>query len=544
MSDQYDPSAADAGDPTPGAVEPELLGPAERPARSSRRWAAVGAGAAAVVVAAGAGAWGVSQLMAGGESPASAVPGTAIGYLAMDLDPSATQKIEALRIMKKFPALAEELDLDAKDDIRRWVFEEIQESGQCPDLDYAGDVEPWLGDRAAVAAVPSNAGKVRPLVVLQVSDADAAVEGVAALSACSGEEVATAVVGEYLLLGEDQVELDVMAVQAESAPLQDDPGFTSWMEQVGSPGIITGYVSADMPRYLVEEMTALDDAGADGLVAPGRPFGPGAGDLDRLEAALEDFDGGALSVRFADGGVEATMVSGIPADYPAGQVVPDTLAALPSTTALAFSFGVPEGWVAMAADGVAQDTGQDVEEMWAELSAMSGLDLPADAETLLGRGMTVALDSDVDVAGLVAAEDPTGIPVAVQLTGDAPGISRVLDRLRGMAGPDGDLIVSEESGDTVTVGVSPDYVGTLAAGAGDLGGAESFRRVVPEADRAEGVFYVDFDAADGWLKAFAEDGGKEARELRDNLAPLEAAGGSAWRDGEVYHVSFRISTDE
>ena len=107
-------------------------------------------------------------------------PGDAIAYVSLDLDPSASQKIEAIKILRKFPGLRSELDISSRDDLRQTVFEEIQKSGDCTDLDYANDVEPWIGDRVALAAVPATraAASVRPLVALQVTDQDKAKAGI------------------------------------------------------------------------------------------------------------------------------------------------------------------------------------------------------------------------------------------------------------------------------------------------------------------------------------------------------------------------------
>ena len=62
---------------------------------------------------------------------------------------------------------------------------------------------------------------------------------------------------------------------------------------------------------------------------------------------------------------------------------------------------------------------------------------------------------------------------------------------------------------------------------------------VPEADRAVGALFVNFDAGDGWLDTLA-DGDKEAAA---NLAPLDALGMSSWRDGDVQHGLVRLKTD-
>ena len=69
--------------------------------------------------------------------------------------------------------------------------------------------------------------------------------------------------------------------------------------------------------------------------------------------------------------------------------------------------------------------------------------------------------------------------------------------------------------------INPDYRQSLA-GDGGLGDSEVFQDVVPEADRAGSVLFVDFDAGD-WLTGLA----RATRRLQDNLEPLAALGISA-----------------
>jgi hypothetical protein len=232
----------------PGHSEPEYLGLAgsatstgdDGSGRSRRRTGIVAASAVAVAAAVGAGAYGVVQLMAGGTPAATAVPADAVGFVSIDLDPSATQKIEAVKILRKFPGVRKELDISSRDDLREAVFENLAEDSDCKDLDYARDVEPWIGDRLAVAAVPDSKEGALPLVVLQVSDQEKARSGADRLSQCAGQSTATGVafVGDYMLLAENQKQADAMAADAEASSLADAKEFTSAMARVGKPGII------------------------------------------------------------------------------------------------------------------------------------------------------------------------------------------------------------------------------------------------------------------------------------------------------------------
>ena len=90
-------------------------------------------------------------------------------------------------MLKKFPAFNDEIDLDTDDDIRKKMFEEFDLDEACDGLDYADDIEPWLGDRAAVAAVDNGGDTPDAAFVLQVKDEDAAEDGLAKIKDCAGE---------------------------------------------------------------------------------------------------------------------------------------------------------------------------------------------------------------------------------------------------------------------------------------------------------------------------------------------------------------------
>ncbi len=570
---------------TPGA-EPEYLGPDTPPARTAddraddraddgadgrrarSRWV-VGAAALGLVGAA-AGGWAAAQLLGGGEIPATAVPAIAVGYVALDLDPTAAQKVEALRIAKKFPALAEQLDLGVRDDLRRWLFDERFAEVGCG-LDYDDDVAPWIGDRMALAAVPGDDGAVAPLLVAQVADRDAARDTVAAIDTCAraaresigGEEAGgrpdgplperstgVAFVGDYVLVAEDQEDADAFAAAAQAAPLAEDPAFAEWMDAVGEPGVVTAYVAKDAPRLLTGTVSRMQEDLVDELPG-GLAGGPGGatgsfGQAPPLGAMAEqsrelwkDFDGMAAVVRFADGALELEAVGrGLPGGVAAGTA--PTLSDLPASTAAAFTFSLTDGWFEDLADGLygVFSAGETQEEFWAGMEAGTGLDLPEDVERLLGDGLSLSVDSSLDpeVAAPGSGQLPS-VPVALRIAGDTAEIRTVLDRVLALAGPVADQVVVEETEGQVTVGTDRGYVDRVLT-EGGLADEEAFSAVVPEADRATSALFVGFDTA-GWATRLAGDDA----EARANLEPLDALGISAWRDGDLQRGLLRLTTD-
>lgn len=513
-------------DDAPGV---EYLGPEPAPRNPRRRKRGlVAAAVAGVLVAGGAGAWGVGQFLGGGEAPATVVPGDALAYLSVDLDPSAEQKLEALRALRAFPAL-EELGGKAGDDLRRWLFEALVADAPCDDLDFDTDLGPWLGDRLAVAVLPGTDEPVA-VGVVQVKDEQEALAGLRGISECADEKApGAAFAGDYMVVAEtDAIAEDVVA-DAGQRSLADDDQFRRWVDEAGGSGIVTGYVAASAPEVLVDQLGA-----ADGL-APGF-------DAAALGAMLADFEGAAAVLRFDDGALEVESAAGgldalvEPGDGDSG------LGDLPGSTAVALGLGVPDDAVSDLMELIAGSTSQaELERAVKQLESETGLTLPEDLQTLLGDGFSVALDSSVDLGSLIGGDGgaPLGLPLGVRIAGDPERITPVLDKLLTATGAQGMLTV--ETGDgVVAVGLRPDYVAELARD-GDLADADAFGRALPGYDSRDAAAYVDFDV-DDWLSGLlAADPG--LHEVRENVEPLTTLGATSHRADGVVHGLLRLGIE-
>jgi hypothetical protein len=500
----------------------------------------VGGASAAVVAMVAAGGWGLAQLMAAPGSPADAVPADALSYLSLDLDPSASQKIAAIETLQRFPALKKELDLDSRDDVRRWAFEAVLADSDCNNLSYADDVEPWLGNRLALATVPDRGAGLSPLLVVQVGDQAAARAGLGSLAECAGEELGVAFVDDYAVLVEDQADADAYAADAEASPLSGDPDFETWTARAGDPGIVNAYVAAEAPARMG------DLAGS----VAGDDSAPLLGDLGQDSARLyRDFEGAAGVIRFDDGRIEAELVTkGMPAGIaPVGEPGAPSLTDLPASTAAAFTLSLRDGWlqdwVSSLGDvlgGAAAGGGS--EDLWRDLEAQTGLQLPEDLETLLGDGLRVSVDGSFDTSALSGGAVPR-VPVGIRINGDDAEISRILDSLLAQLPPTAsDALVRSGGEGYVVLGLDQEYVDALTTGGG-LGDADAFRDVVPEADRVSGGVYVNFDAED-WSTRLAGEMFVDQPEVAANVGPLDALGLTSWLDDEgVQHGLFRLSTD-
>lgn len=507
---------------------------AEEKRSSSRKPLLIGAAAVVGLGLVGTGVFAATRLAGGGAQPSEALPASTLAYASIDLDPSAGQKIEAIRTLRKFPALDEKLDLNSQDDLRKRLFEEIQKDDECKGVDYAQDIEPWLGERAAAAMVES-AGKPTGVGVLAITDADAAEAGVAKLQkACGGSgdtSGAFVIDGDWMVMAETKKVAQQVVDGAAKGTLADDESFQRWTGEVGDPGIVTMYAAKGAMPALVRLSAAAGDQ-----------MPPDA--EDQMSELTKDFKGAAATVRFDDGALELEAASEGSGGFPglkltngAGPLVAD----LPADTVGAFGVALPDGWgEAMLQQMSTIAGGQvDTEQMVSQLEAQTGLSLPEDVETLTGDALVLAVGGDIDPETLANSQDPSDIPVGVKAQGNPGEIEKVLEKIRTASGAPADgPLSSQTKGDLVAVGPNKAYLDDLLAG-GDLAGSEVYQDVTGGQEDAAAVLFVNFNGAGDWLASLAEG----QPEVQENLKPLAAAGMTAWMDGDVSHSTLRVTTD-
>ena len=532
-------SSTPPSEPAPEYLDADggtAVGASSRPSGNGRRTAALGIGGVALLGLVGAGAWAATSLLATGEQPAEVLPAATLGYAAIDLDPHGSQKVAALRTLNRFPAFADLVDVGSGDDVVARIGETLLADAPC-DVDVATDVSPWLGSRFAVAAVEAGQDQPSPVLVLQVSDADAAEDGLAALSACEDQdETGWALEGDWAVVAESDAIAEQVVSDAGEASLADDADFTRWTDEAGSAGILSAYAAPGAGPYLAEAVA--DEEGRD------VPVG--------LLGSLEDFGGAAMTVRFDDGGLEVETASDASAGSLGftgeGDQGAAALSALPSDTAAALGVGFDQGWVARliedltAAYGDAADVGSGL----AQLEQATGLQVPEDLETLLGTSSVLSVGGDLDLRSLTASGAGAGVPVALSVQGDPAEVERVLETVRTVAGPDAAaLLASQSEGDTVAVGPDAAYRGDVL-GSGGLGDSERFTEVVPDAEKAAVVLYLDLDAFDDLVAQLGAGAGTGPRTdaVGENVRVLSAVGMGAWVDGEVSHSRLVVTTDD
>ncbi|ANH39163.1 hypothetical protein I601_2747 [Nocardioides dokdonensis FR1436] len=468
----------------------------------------------------GGAAFGAYWYLSEGAQAAEALPADSIGYVGLNLDPSGRQKLEALETLKKLPTIAAELDLDGpvEDiDVKQVVAEAVLADAPC-EIDYAEDVRPWLGDRFGAAAVPSGDEPASMVLVVEVLDDEAAEEGVRDLLTCdgsdAGESAGWVVEDGWLVLAETpEIARGVVDDTAEGS-LAEDEDFRRWTGEVGDAGVLTLYAAPEAPRVLADALGGFFGPGAvAGMPSAYTDETSGSQGPDELDEAFEDFEGMAAVLRFEDGAVEIEA-AGAAQDATAmlGDGVGDLVTGLPDETTAVLAAGLAEGWVE-------KTFGEDPS-------------VPVDLESLLGQAAALTVGPGLDPDALLEAVFTgalTDVPVAAVTRGDLASAEEALAE----AGPLATGLEARQVGDRVLVGPTGTWLDAVEAG-GSLGGTDLFTSVVPDADDAVVVFFLDLGEV-GDVAAEADTAGA--------LAQLRALGVSAHADGDVARALLRLTTD-
>lgn len=540
--------------------------PAGTGASGGGRRLAVVAGVAALVVAvlAGAAYAAYSYLDGGGPRPEDALPSTTVAMASIDLDPHAGQKIEAIKTLRKFPALRKTLGIDSEDDLRKYVVDKAI-SPECEGVDYQKDVAPWIGKRAAIAGVDLGGEYPAPAIVLQVEDATRAKKDFAKLADCAGEDFGYAVGEDYLVASDSAEHARKILDSGERKPLADDKTFQKWDGEAGD-GVASFYIAPRAAKYLEALLTQFGSGLTDGFGGELEGSLTGDDELDQMSGAsaapasarldddplasvrdaLKNFKGAAGSLKFADGGMELVVVSDSGDQKLGSKPVGAYLEHLPADTALALSMSLPKGFgETMLEQAKAQFGESMVKEFLDDARTEAGLDLPGDAEDLLGDAVTLSVGGDAPSSAEVF-DNPTKLPVGLALHGDPDKSLTVLHKVEKALGMSlEDIPVkTEKSGDALLLSTSPDYLERLGK-KGSLGDSDVFTKAVPNADDSSLVFFavVDKDWRDAIVDLASSDlSASEARQLADNLKPFQALALSSTIEDDVSRFELRITT--
>lgn len=464
----------------------------------SKKTIAISAGAATAVAALAIGGFAVSSFLSGGGiQPEDVLPDSTVAFVKVDLDPSAGQKLNVYKLSKHF----DEVDASSADDVKDAI---LAPNFDNQSVDYDADIKPWLGDRAAVAAVPHD-DEVEALMAVEFTDEVAMTNALTDLAGDDG--LAWSVKENFVLIGEGEAFVNE-AAKATSV-LADDSDFKGDISALGGDQIVTGWVDVERAYEFAGDdaesiLNAYGASTADAEALDVKPTGSvvlglnAQSDHIEMVAKTLDFEGETFDFASAFG-------TGMTSDFPA-----DTVAAV-SLSSLGESF-------AALYDALELDLADMTE---------SDVELPADLKTLLGTDLAVGLrilgdgtaEEDLDLFGKVRTDNPAR---AVEL----------VDMLAADAGEiDANATALDDDHYGITMPGSPTDLGV----AGGLGDSKKFKTVVADPD-ANMVGFFDIGTV---LDIY---GGNlvDPDEAADLLA-LDAFGLSVKTEGSDATITARLS---
>jgi hypothetical protein len=500
-----------------GASQDILAASPDEPSGRKAPWLLVAGVAALVLALIGGVTYGAAQLSGGGSQPEDALPSGAFGFLKVDLDPPAGQKVDGFRFMRKFPALREQLG--DGDDLRRVVFEAVADGAGWSDVDFDAEVAPWMGRRIGVGAYPPPENSPVPVpgavVALQVTDGGAAEKGLARLTAAlpGGAAPGYVVTGDYALLAATQQLADRAAADAEDGVLASDATLAADLAAAGD-GIVAAWV--DLGRA-TESLGQAATALGGGLGVLGAPAGGATGRSTYVArfAGPDVFEVTGTATSPETAGWETSGVTG--------------METLPESSVVAFGLAGGDALVRSVYDSVrtAVDeapgvaAGPSFDEMVAAAEKELGIEVPDDLAALLGDNLLVALDGS----------DRGSLDVGARLSTDVTRAERVLDVLEKTAKSD-IPVIRERAGDDLVLATTPRQAERMAA-TGSLGERAGFRESLPDLGDADLALWVDVNGVVGALLDGLGDGSPD-----ENLEPIDGVGVTVSSGGD--DTTFRV----
>lgn len=478
-----------------------LAAGSQAPSRGRRRGVLIGASVLAVALVGGGAALAASKLGGGGAQPDEAVPASAVGFVAVDLDPSAGQKVDFLRFARKFPDARKAIGSD--DDVRKALFEALRKDGQIKG-DWSADVAPWLGDRAGFAVLPPKDDGDDPeaLVVLAVTDASKAKAGIAKVS--EGEAKCEFPDG-WAVCSDDAAVVSKAVKDAADKPLSQAKDYTADVEALGERGVARAWFDLGKLQEAVPtsgQMTAaLSSAKLSG----------------RTAFALR-FDGPTLELTGHATGTSLPKLTGS-----AG--VDD----LPASSVAVYGFSGADRLVDYAYAQVrkAAESMNGVEQLDAatqQIQQQFGISVPGDVTKAIGDRLAIVYGGTQDGAPQVAA----------RFSGDRGALDKIVNAVQGGAGL---TLARAQSGSDSVIATTQTYADAVAKDHG-LGATPAFKDAVPRAKDAQAVLYVDVAAA---LTQVGDQAELSATD-RAQLQALRSFGLSVTQDGDRLTYDARLTT--
>lgn len=491
-----------------GQQGPDMLGgPGAPPQKSRKGWIIALASALAVVLLGGGAVWAVGTFGGGGTQPHEVLPGNSIAYFRLDLDPAANQKVALFQLARKFSVTK---DSFSGEDPREALFKAMKKDGgdDLAKVDFARDVDPWLGSRIGVAILPPEGGKEPGFAVaVQVKDEEQAKAGIAKLM--GDDKYGIAFRDDYALLTDEQAQADKYATG--EATLAQGADFSDDLNAVGEQGVLSYWAHLGEIAKIAGDAIPAEQAAAVEQVKNARFAGALRFDSEYVELAGV--------VRGAENPIE-------------GDTEAADLTKLPATTAGALSFSgldqtITKKWADIEkslGSGAAADFKRAIDQARQQY----GLELPGDLATMLGKNLTVAVDSE----GL----DTQQVKGGVRIMTDPAKAQAVLDKVQQAITANGGAApqIAKVAGDgTFTIATTQEYAKKLSE-EGTLGDSETFQKAVADGADANVALFVDLDKVEKLYLANMQG------EEKANAQMLRAVGLSGKQSADEVTFSLRV----
>jgi Protein of unknown function (DUF3352) len=442
------------------------------------------------------------------------VPSNAVLYAHVNLDRSSEQYERAADVAASLPTITGEI-------VRRAVAQ-IPGPGGGPPA-FARDIEPWLGDEAALAVLPGGEGEHgSQVVLLEIGDPEGATEFAAQVASgpprvdtyrevevsVDQRGLATAQLDGFLVVGSESVVRSVIDTQSGregTESLADDDNASEARGELPDHRFADAYLSADGARTLAGPAGPLGQLSP--LISPESTRGAAAA-LAADDGELE------LAVRSV---LDPNRVRSRPDFLAAFSPFDPTLAGKLSADALAYlGIGDPEGAVkALLAQASAAAPGivSGFEDLAEQLRRTDEIDVSKDFLPALGDEAAFALEprlsaSEADPTPYLQfiADDVDAEPARRALASLQRPIADAFNPQTGLQAPVFEDIEVEGTeakslrvspaveltyaviDDLATVATSPDGVARLASGDGGLSDSDRYERATEDLSDEPSLF--------------------------------------------------------
>ncbi len=443
-----------------------------------RRLLTILVGALAVVLTGGgiAVAGGFLGWYGGREQPSDVLPGSAIAYAQLDLDPSLAQKTSAWQFLRDLPEVKSALAAGLPDPKQLLWELAVTDDAVLGGTDYEADVKPWLGNRLGSVLVDHD-GKGTVVAAIELTNEELGASQLREWAGQGDVKYDVTLRDGYALIT-DTEETSFVLGEIAKGTLATNPTFTTDFAAVGEPGISAGWADVGALATL---------SGPDVSTAVGVSEG-------RV----------AYAVRFT---ADTLEVAGITSGFIGPVAIAEgDLGNLPADTGVAI--GITGGGPALAKAW--SELPQEAKDSVADI----GLSLPDDLVALLGNSFIVAASADT-LTNL--ATFPETLEIGVRASSDdAARAEQVLLTLASGAVPGEDL--TRVDGSILVAGTTTDYRDRMAGDGPRLTTKEWFTKAVPDHARATFAAWVDLEA----LAAGGSSGGGD--DYKEFLSALRGWG--------------------